>query len=904
MKSSTAVANSSGGNTAPPPRSAAKAPPPRPAAAPAVSKPPTSASKALPLPSSTAATTAATTSTPDDIVSVHTKLLVIGNALRQATQAPDAGRRESDEITTTAAAAAEDKVNGLGGSVRVGSPSALLSVKARLDHLQDTMRWARLQMTEYESLSLREIELYLTTSGAGPAANRHAVNKTPPLFQQRALASSATFTRLCDLQVAIDAYVLPSSSSHAAGSKVAGKSVAADQQTAYAAFFNGAVGAKGESPAAVVPATDAIKALSDEFDALQRCRLYSYEGQIREMEQKQRPGDEPPQLQLTAASNGPDTTQKASATKAGMVAVPGGAVEPTRDRRWQHFPVLVSRMKETLQAMRKLFYVDSSYGRSLPASQVLFRQLQEWTQPLLRQLNEIGQAPPLEELTTEFQEQLRRLQFDVEELNHEQQQAITEGDMQKSEELYFEHVALAESMKRPFDDLEQLMKEYIASLIDAPQITLQQRRDALIKEVTKAIEQHSALLQNVAQDVERLREKKKRVMQARHSQKSAMSTYQQEWKKAFEANGQQQVACYHAMEQLERRLNELHNGQSLMMEDWLNRMTDERKKEEDAAALASFIDVRMSALDTTKHNLESAVDGLRQFSGAVHFCSSHASSFLSNVVKPHVEAQQLALRKDRLAQFRDAYLTLGDLRYKKARHAEEMSKQIEYYTLHQEIAMDVLNPKAKEFSQAKQRWTSAQADVLNQLRELDAQSERQLIDFKPTEQLLIKAGVSFVSPVEELEQRNTKRTQKLLEYKQIMEGATAGNGAAKSSPPAPPPLPIAPRPPTSISSSGGRVNTTTASLLKNGLPRNGKGSNVGTGGSVDALSPPSAPQKTPSNDPDGNRCNTSGVDAANKAPGWNGSLPILHSTEERSIRDSISSASAAAIIGSDRRKTK
>ncbi|KPA73357.1 putative paraflagellar rod protein [Leptomonas pyrrhocoris] len=515
-----------------------------------------------------------------------------------------------------------------------------------------------------------------------------------------------------------------------------------------------------------------LRDTQSQFEALRRCRLFSYEGRLRD-------------LRATAAAaerNANETEGEANEkkrTSASSAPAKQAAAPPVEEPKWEHTTMVVERMSTVLTALRTRFICESHYAHCGTPAVTLGRQLHAFTQPLLRQLNELLSNPTLEEVDQDPREKLRRMKFDIEELQQAQADAITNGDMQRSEELYYEQTALSEAMKTPYDELEQLLEEYLDECVTAPLAALQEQKDTVTARLTRLIEEHAARLTAVAQDIDRVKEKRRAVLQSRHRQRNTMSTYQQGWKKQWQGNSDQQMMCYRAMEQLEQRLSGLQQAQSVLVDDWLAHMALERQREEDAAAFTCFAEARTQALTEAQRNLQSVVDGLRQFSGAIHFSCGHAEAFARDVLQNHVGEAQLALRKDRLAQFRALYLTLGDWRYKKSRNAAEIQKKVEYYTLQQEVAMDVLNPKAKEYSQAKQQWEAAKEEALLQLEQLDNRSRLQLEAFRPTEARLREAGVDFVSPEEELEQRNMQRTQRLVEYQKLIEegiGVRASDG--------------------------------------------------------------------------------------------------------------------------------
>jgi hypothetical protein len=664
-----------------------------------------------------------------------------------------------------------------------------------------------------------------------------------------------------------------------------------------------------------------LRDIQSQFEELRLCRLFSYEDRVRERKAAAAAADkggEATKATTTTVHHGVSASSSGSGT-ASPTPAKQAAAPPLEGPKWKHTAVLVEHMCEVLTALRTRFVVESHYAHCGAPAVTLGRQLHAWTQPLLRQLSEMLSNPSLEDVDQDLREKLRRMKFDVEELQQEQADAIANGDMQRSEEIYYEQTALSEAMKTPYDEMEQLLEEYLEECVTTPLAALQEQKNVLVSQLTRVIEEHASRLTEVAQDAERVKEKRRSIIQARHRQRNAMSAYQHSWKKQWQGNSEEQMACYHAMEQLEHRLSNLQKAQSVLAEDWLVHMALERQREEDAAAFMCFAEARAQALTESQRNLQAVVDGLRQLSGAVHFGCAHAEAFAHDVLRSHVQDSQLALRKDRLAQFRALYLTLGDWRFKKSRNVEEIQKKIDYYTLQQELAMDVSNPKAKEYSQAKQQWEAAKAEALTQLDQLDGRSRLQLEAFQPTERLLRDAGVDFVSPEEELAQRNLQRTQRLAEYQQLIEegigvrgsgSRSAGGGLGNTT--------TTQRLPALMPGAATAAQTTqvrpfTADLHKSAAPptsvraKEGTACTIKTAPRVDGQPPTmtaSAATAAAAVSPceDDGRCSSGGAAstlppiASSKSP----TPPRFHSTEERIMRDISKAAGAGNGLASDK----
>ncbi|KAF5220855.1 putative paraflagellar rod protein [Trypanosoma cruzi] len=393
----------------------------------------------------------------------------------------------------------------------------------------------------------------------------------------------------------------------------------------------------------------------------------------------------------------------------------------------------------------------------------------EWSQPLLRVLGETLRRVTLEHVMEEPRERLRRAAFDVKEKQREQEDAVTDGDMVRSENLYFEKTALLEGMRPLYDQLEHVIETYKKDAAEEPTRKVRALATELVPRlVSPKIAKEQNLKKRCAADIERLASKREEIRSARSAQRANFSVQMTEWEKLFDLNRQQQEACLRAIEELEQRLRHLAEERTFLVEDRLEKMSEERQREEDAATFMLFAERQEEALRTTLQHVEQSLHCAQSISDAVQSGYKHLNHHLHNAILQTAETQLLNVRKERLEHFRSLYLTLGELQFKKERHVEELDKRIEYYHVQQELAMETFNPKAKEFSKAKKDLLEVKETMEQQLQLIAKKAAQQLEDFKPTEKLLLASGVQFRHPVEELVEMNAVRTQKLLEYHSLM----------------------------------------------------------------------------------------------------------------------------------------
>ncbi|KAH9588711.1 Paraflagellar rod [Trypanosoma melophagium] len=438
-----------------------------------------------------------------------------------------------------------------------------------------------------------------------------------------------------------------------------------------------------------------------------------------------------------------------------------------------HIPALVKGLQDTLEECLRL--LEQDYATCARSGDVIAAWA-EWAQPLVRLVSECLRMTPLDRVVEEPRERLRRVTFDVKEKQREQEDAVTDGDMVRSEQLYFEKTALLETMRPLYDQLEHAIESHKRECGDEPLHRLR----ALAQELTTRhapplIARQQQLKKRGYSDLDKLAARREEVRTTRNTQRAAFNVYLTEWDKLFAVNQQQQEGCLRAMEELEQRLRHLCEERACLVEDRLEMMTQERQRADDAAAFIAFASTQENALRSTMLNVEQTIFCAQSMQDTLRAGYQQLQSHLMEAVQQADEAQLLEVRKERLEHFRGLYLTLGELQFKKERHVEELDKRIEYYHVQQELAMDTFNPRAKEFSKAKKDLIEVRETVQEQVRGIAQRAAQQLEEFAPTEKLLLASGVQFRHPVEELAEMNAVRTQKLLEYHSLMSTMQDGN---------------------------------------------------------------------------------------------------------------------------------
>lgn len=377
------------------------------------------------------------------------------------------------------------------------------------------------------------------------------------------------------------------------------------------------------------------------------------------------------------------------------------------------------------------------------------------------------------DVVEELREQLKRLTFAAEECAEHQQQAVIDGDMKQTEVLYFKRIGIQESMVEIFNKIYAALDQHHADCFVQPMKKVHEVHSRTSNDVSRVMKTQEGLKNRILQDLRSLQETQ---LQSRNSNTDCQAQYQrflEECSKSLDANQKHHDQCLAAIEELEKRLVVLGEERIQIVSRQLETIEKEKRRVADYQNFNAFVQQHTAALQLTMQNAEAAEEVTDIFDEVLCAGCNQVEQYLRDV-EHEVEKERSDTHDERLKHFRGLYLTLGDLQYKKERNLEELDKKIAQTHIQQEMAMETFNPKAKEFSQMKKELIKVREEMEAQLDLLGQKATLHIEAFKPTEVALVESGKRFVHPVQELEQMNRAREQKLLEYHNLMsaeEGA-------------------------------------------------------------------------------------------------------------------------------------
>ena len=398
--------------------------------------------------------------------------------------------------------------------------------------------------------------------------------------------------------------------------------------------------------------------------------------------------------------------------------------------------------------------LDSSLWTSLP-------------NPILSIGQELISQPSTADVVEEADEQIKRLTFASEECAEQQAQAVQDGDMKLCEVLYFKKIALQESMVDVFNKIYAALDQHHVDAYLQPMKKVHVIHTESNKEIAALMKRNETIKLRVKSDLRALDEAAHGLRTSASESAAQYTRFIDDCKRSLEQNQKNQDQCLAAIEELEKRLVVLAEERSTVVDRQLVAVEKEKRRLVDVANFQKFQLQHEALLKATLQNTEAAEEVTDIFDEFMCNSCNQLEQQL-RLVEDAVEQERLRTHEKRLAHFRNLYLTLGDLQYKKERNLEELDKKIAHTHIQQELAMETFNPKAKEFSQLKKDLVKVREEMESQLNTLQQKSVLHIESFKPTEVALVNSGKQFLHPVEELDRMNRTRQQKLLEYHKLM----------------------------------------------------------------------------------------------------------------------------------------
>lgn len=340
--------------------------------------------------------------------------------------------------------------------------------------------------------------------------------------------------------------------------------------------------------------------------------------------------------------------------------------------------------------------------------------------------------------------------------------AIADGEMAIAEEQYYIKAQLLEHLVELVGDKFRIIgqtddeNKAFAQIGDTQRKAFQEM--AAIKDAKRRMKNHCERdLKNLHEAVQKADLEDAEAMKLFATQKEKSERYIGE-------NLDKQENAWKRIQDLERQLQTLGTDR---FEEVKRRIEENDREERRRIEYQQFLDVcgqQKKLLELSVYNCDLAM----RCAGIIEeMVAESCSAIKARYEKTNEELDNLRLQvhQEYLEAFRRLYKTLGQLVYKKERRLEEIDRQIRTTHIQLEFSIETFDPNAKKHSDTKKDLYKLRAQVEEELEMLKDKMAQALEMFGPTEDALNQAGVEFLHPAEEVEDRNLMRRSKMVEYR-------------------------------------------------------------------------------------------------------------------------------------------
>eukprot|EP01006_Ploeotia_vitrea_P053658 TRINITY_DN67805_c9_g3_i1.p1 TRINITY_DN67805_c9_g3~~TRINITY_DN67805_c9_g3_i1.p1 ORF type:complete len:615 (+),score=82.91 TRINITY_DN67805_c9_g3_i1:72-1916(+) len=350
----------------------------------------------------------------------------------------------------------------------------------------------------------------------------------------------------------------------------------------------------------------------------------------------------------------------------------------------------------------------------------------------------------------------------IERSNEVQNIALADGEMQVAEEQYYTKISLLE-----------MLLELINNKFTILEATAEENKPfARVIHITEKAKQNTSQLKEAKkklkdrceQDLQRLLEALQRAELQDAESTKKYSDFHQSSDEAIYDNLRKQDEAWNKIQELERQLQKLGTERFEEVKRRLEETDREEKRKVEYAQFLEVIGNHRRALELTIFNCDVGLN-------VIDTVEELVEESVTNIRKRHdVTNQDLAemkleVHKEQLEGFRQLYLTLGQLRYKKEKKLEELDRNIRTAHIQLEFCVETFDPNAKKYSDSKKELYTVRAITEDELEMIKEKMDGLAEQFKPTEEALGMAGIEFLHPSMELTESNLHRRSRIIEYK-------------------------------------------------------------------------------------------------------------------------------------------
>lgn len=201
-----------------------------------------------------------------------------------------------------------------------------------------------------------------------------------------------------------------------------------------------------------------------------------------------------------------------------------------------------------------------------------------------------------------------------------------------------------------------------------------------------------------------------------------------------------------------------------LMMDRIEKAEKEELRKVEYTQFLEVVALHKKTLELTIDNCELGTTCLGKFEQLMNELCCCIRNWL-DTVNGTMYALRIQVHKEHLSYFREMYLCIGDLLYKKEKKIEDIDKQLRREHIQLEFCIETFDLTAKQHSEAKKELMKLRdetAEVVSMLRE---KVDTAVAEFEESDEALKAEGLEFVHPSVEFEDMVMNQREKISAYK-------------------------------------------------------------------------------------------------------------------------------------------
>eukprot|EP01006_Ploeotia_vitrea_P056576 TRINITY_DN68110_c6_g14_i2.p1 TRINITY_DN68110_c6_g14~~TRINITY_DN68110_c6_g14_i2.p1 ORF type:complete len:594 (+),score=67.69 TRINITY_DN68110_c6_g14_i2:106-1887(+) len=403
-------------------------------------------------------------------------------------------------------------------------------------------------------------------------------------------------------------------------------------------------------------------------------------------------------------------------------------------------------------------------GRALvPATEVLF---------------DVLSRPPVTSFLIDLNQTIKELNQRLQELDDQREEAAMSGEMALVEANYYSKIEVGEQLPGLMNEKLKLLDDE-SSWMKRMSTAIQDRKALITLNLQRLQESNLAFQSQIEQDLQRLNAHLKVRLDQEHNRESNYKAALDDLDKWFVQNTKEQNKLWTDIAALETKVKQLGQDRIQHLQKRVQLRKDDLRNEAEFAGFMEYANTRKRTLQVNISTCEAFTRCHNIFAEAIRLAADGTVAALAKINEDELTKTKDEAKLEYFGHFRELYLTIGDLIYKKERVCDEVDQHLESADLQFELTSDSSDPMAKRHAQDKAAARAIQKDLKTEILMLSKKAKELDATFQPIQAYLTSKGLMPKHPADELFDQNLEKRKRLLEVRELLRPIKSRGGGNK-----------------------------------------------------------------------------------------------------------------------------